>query len=84
MQGLLKQLKVDGNMPAKATKAETTVKTAETAKAPSARGSRAKSGTASKAQPADGDGAADQGIWQRFTSGRTTRKRTVKEPPAEG
>jgi hypothetical protein len=30
-----------------------------------------------------GSDSADQGIWQRFTSGRGSRKRPSPEPPAE-
>jgi uncharacterized LabA/DUF88 family protein len=36
-----------------------------------------------KATPAPTE-ASDEGIWKRFTSGRSTRKRTTPEPPTEG
>jgi uncharacterized LabA/DUF88 family protein len=56
-------------------------KTDETVKAPRTRTARAKGSAAPTGEPAAGDGASDQGIWQRFTSGRGTGKRPVKEPP---
>ena len=58
-------------------------KSDEPAKAPRTRSTRAKGSAAPKAEPAAGDGASDQGIWQRFTSGRGTGKRPVKEPSSE-
>jgi uncharacterized LabA/DUF88 family protein len=44
---------------------------------------RASRTTRSKASPAPSEGS-DEGIWKRFTSGRSTRKRTTPEPPTEG
>jgi len=44
---------------------------------------RAARTTRSKATPAPTE-ASDEGIWKRFTSGRSTRKRTTPEPPTEG
>jgi uncharacterized LabA/DUF88 family protein len=34
-------------------------------------------------EPVSGSDSADQGIWQRFTSGRGSRKRPSPEPPTE-
>ena len=39
--------------------------------------------TRSKASPEPTE-ASDEGIWKRFTSGRSTRKRTTPESPTEG
>ena len=44
---------------------------------------RAARNTRSKASPAPSEGS-DEGIWKRFTSGRSTRSRTTPEPPTEG
>ncbi|HEV7199440.1 MAG TPA: NYN domain-containing protein [Candidatus Limnocylindria bacterium] len=75
--------------PAAKPKSSTAKKTADAAPAKTtrSRAPRAPKGdaAASKAdagRPA-GDGS-DQGIWQRFTSGRTTKKGTTSEPPTEG
>ena len=67
--------------PASKPTAAKAAKSDETAKAPRTRTARAKRSAAPTAEPAAGDGASDQGIWQRFTSGRGTSKRPVKEPP---
>ena len=67
--------------PASKPTAAKSAKTDETPKAPRTRTARAKGSAAPTAEPAAGDGASDQGIWQRFTSGRGTGKRPVKEPP---
>jgi uncharacterized LabA/DUF88 family protein len=64
--------------------------TAETAKPRRARTTKAgtktsaKGGTAEAADPGTGSDSGDQGIWQRFTSGRGSRKRPSPEPPSEG
>ena len=44
---------------------------------------RAARNTRSKAAPAPSEGS-DEGIWKRFTSGRSTRTPTTPEPPTEG
>jgi len=44
---------------------------------------RAARTTRSKASPAPTE-ASDEGIWKRFTSGRSTSKRATPEPPTEG
>jgi hypothetical protein len=53
----------------------------EAAAKPASRSRSTKAKAAAGPTPEGGD-AADQGIWQRFTSGRG-RKRTTPEPPAE-
>jgi uncharacterized LabA/DUF88 family protein len=75
------------------TTAKTTAKASSRSRTAKADGEAAAAKPASrsrstKAKPAaapatEGGDAADQGIWQRFTSGRG-RKRTAPEPPAEG
>jgi hypothetical protein len=45
---------------------------------------RASRTTRGKASPAPADASDEEGIWKRFTSGRSTRKRTTPKPPTEG
>lgn len=45
---------------------------------------RAARSTRSKASAAPTEASDEEGIWKRFTSGRSTRKRTTPEPPTEG
>jgi uncharacterized LabA/DUF88 family protein len=67
---------------AKATSADTPAD-APAKPASRSRSTRAKSAATATPAPADGAEGADQGIWQRFTSGRT-RKPRASEPPTEG
>jgi len=45
---------------------------------------RAARNTRGKASPAPTEASDEEGIWKRFTSGRSTRTRTTPEPPTEG
>jgi uncharacterized LabA/DUF88 family protein len=76
--------------PAARTKASTTKKAADAeapakttrSRTPRAPKPAAASGTTEAGAP--GEDGSDQGIWQRFTSGRTTKKPTTpSEPPSE-
>jgi uncharacterized LabA/DUF88 family protein len=47
------------------------------------RSSKSAAAEATAADPAGAAGSPDQGIWQRFTSGRTPRKRPATDSPTE-
>jgi uncharacterized LabA/DUF88 family protein len=74
--------KADG----KTTRTPTKARATKASKASDGATSTAKStrSRSSKATAPTAEPAAEQGIWQRFTSGRGTRKKTGEEPPAEG
>jgi hypothetical protein len=79
-----------GTKATKATKADAeptgaTGGTAEPAKPRRSRSTKAAAKTdAPEAGAQSGSEPAEQGIWQRFTSGRGSRKRPSAEPPTEG